>query len=896
MRGMDSGRALCQSPLATVTGNAQGARHRTMSTYSADDPATDRASATRANRRADFRAPLEQALVRALDELSDGVVVFSGDRILAVSDAFCRIVDRDRGDLLDLASIFELVAEPVRGELRDQLRRYLAGEDVADHFDTVVVSRSRGPRDVEASVKTVDAAGPDTIFTVVARDVTDLRRDAAFARMLSAASDLVASARSEDEAIRGITRLVVPVLADWCAFDIEIGPGALRRTAVAHVHPAGEELLWELDRQFPIRRYEGNLRARVLRSGEPLVINAPTESSLRAAARNRDHAEMLQKLGIGAGMWIPVTSFGRTHGVMSLGLSASGRGFGEAELAVAEKLGHRAAQAIGRSRAEQTLRVRERQQAAVAELGRLALAGLELAALNQQAVELVAATIDVEYSAVLEVDARGERLRLVAGVGWHPGVLGLATVGADRESQAGYTLLSGGPVIVEDLRTESRFNGPALLHDHGVVSGMSVVIASSSMRPYGVLGTHSTTRRDFTHDDVNFLQSMANVLAAAIDRQGAELALRESDERLHIALAASRTGTWEWDLGRGGLSWSAEIGILHGIPPEDFPTSFEEYLLLVHPEDRALLQAEIERAFREGMYDFDFRILWHDGTVRWTNGQAKVFYDSSGAPVRMVGTGRDVTDRKTAELERDRLLGVERQATAVREAFIGVLSHELRTPITTILGGARLLADRRDTLPAESVTELFRDIGQEADRLNRLVEDLLVLTRSERGEVDQRDEPILPSQLVARLAPQLLERAGSLELAVDVPPSLPMVAGDETYLEQVLRNLVGNALKFSPADGTVDIAAEVTPTEVILRVLDRGPGIADDEAERLFELFYRSPRTRAKTVGSGIGLFVARRLIDAMDGRIWARPRDGGGAEFGFALRRYAMPEEPPVE
>lgn len=117
-----------------------------------------------------------------------------------------------------------------------------------------------------------------------------------------------------------------------------------------------------------------------------------------------------------------------------------------------------------------------------------------------------------------------------------------------------------------------------------------------------------------------------------------------------------------------------------------------------------------------------------------------------------------------------------------------------------------------------------------------------------------------------------------------------------TCVEQVLRNLVGNAVKFSPEQETVEITTEVTSDGVIVRVLDRGPGITEDEAERLFELFYGSPRTRATSVGSGIGLFVARRLIDAMNGRSWARPRAGGGAEFGSALQRYEIPEEPPVE
>jgi PAS domain S-box-containing protein len=138
----------------------------------------------------------------------------------------------------------------------------------------------------------------------------------------------------------------------------------------------------------------------------------------------------------------------------------------------------------------------------------------------------------VEYYKVLELLPDRNALWLRAGVGWQEGLVGQATVGAGRDSQGGYTLLSREPVIVEDLRTERRFSGPPLLHDHGVVSGMSVIIGELE-RPFGALGAHTTRRRTFTIDDTHFLQAVANVLATAIERKRAEEALRESEERYH---------------------------------------------------------------------------------------------------------------------------------------------------------------------------------------------------------------------------------------------------------------------------------------------------------------------------------------------------------------------------
>ena len=189
-----------------------------------------------------------------------------------------------------------------------------------------------------------------------------------------------------------------------------------------------------------------------------------------------------------------------------------------------------------RKRAEEEVKTYHRQQATVAKLGLRALAENDLKVVMDEAVTLVARTLGVEYCKVLELLPEGGELLLRAGVGWEEGLVGNATVGAGNDSQAGYTLLSEEPVIVEDLGAEQRFSGPPLLHEHGVVSGMSVIIHGRD-GPFGVLGVHTKNRRRFTEDDVNFLQTVANVLCTAIERKETEEALykvREA-ERKRIA-------------------------------------------------------------------------------------------------------------------------------------------------------------------------------------------------------------------------------------------------------------------------------------------------------------------------------------------------------------------------
>jgi GAF domain-containing protein len=190
--------------------------------------------------------------------------------------------------------------------------------------------------------------------------------------------------------------------------------------------------------------------------------------------------------------------------------------------------------------AEEELRARVRQQEATGRLGLAALSGMRLPDLMDEAVEVVTDVLAVEYCKILELVPDGTALLLRAGVGWKEGLVGTTTVGTNLQSQAGYALISTGPVVVEDLRTENRFEDADLLREHGVVSGLSTTIHVNG-RAYGVLGAHTRSQRAFTEDEVLFLQEVAVVLGAAIERKRAE---RDKEsllgERTEWAAAAER--------------------------------------------------------------------------------------------------------------------------------------------------------------------------------------------------------------------------------------------------------------------------------------------------------------------------------------------------------------------
>ena len=389
------------------------------------------------------------------------------------------------------------------------------------------------------------------------------------------------------------------------------------------------------------------------------------------------------------------------------------------------------------------------------------------------------------------------------------------------------------------------------------------------------------------------LRTSRDRLVASLADVGAMAAeIERRDERLELVLAASGTGYWEWDVVSGDLVWSEAIFLQHGLDPFGPAPTFEAYLGTVHPDDRAAFQADLDETMRSGRsFSREFRVLWPDGSVHWTHGVGRAFLDATGRPIRMAGTGQDITERRRVEAERDRLLDEERRAGAFREAFLEVVSHELRTPITTILGLTHILARPGRTTSAEERAGLIEDISAESERLHRLVEDLLVLTRAERGEFAIESEPLELRRILGRVVAVEAGRLPGHRIDLAMPATLPVVAGEEIYVEQIVRNMLGNAAKYTPPGTTVTVTATPGDHEVAIRILDTGPGIDPDSADRVFDLFYRDP-VRARTIaGSGIGLFVCRSLVEAMGGRIWARLRPEGGTEFGFTLHVLADDE-----
>jgi signal transduction histidine kinase len=222
---------------------------------------------------------------------------------------------------------------------------------------------------------------------------------------------------------------------------------------------------------------------------------------------------------------------------------------------------------------------------------------------------------------------------------------------------------------------------------------------------------------------------------------------------------------------------------------------------------------------------------------------------------------------------------------AIRPGIAAVLSHELRTPITTIYAGSQMLLARR-RLSQESQREMLADIQLEADRLYRLVEDLLVANVG-KGGIEVVHEPILLQRSLPRVVAIEAARWPHVRFVTTLASELPAVRADELYVEHIVRDLLANAGSFSEHQATVRVDARQADDDVEVRVLDEGPGIEGEDPETLFQAFRGAKPEGGGRPGPGLGLYVCKLLVEAMGGTIWARSRPAGGSEFGFRLPPY---------
>jgi len=371
----------------------------------------------------------------------------------------------------------------------------------------------------------------------------------------------------------------------------------------------------------------------------------------------------------------------------------------------------------------------------------------------------------------------------------------------------------------------------------------------------------------------------------------AKQALEQSEQRLRIALDAARLGAWQFDLASGRVECTELCKANFGLTPDE-ELSYERAFQVIHPEDRELVRAAIERAVSEHeLYRAEYRTIWPDQSLHWILASGRANYGLDGKPYKMIGVTLDITERKNAEVERERLLINAQEANRLKDEFLATVSHELRTPLNAVLGWTHLL--RSNNLDKEGRDRALETIERNARSQQQLIEDLLDVSRIITGKLRLDVRPVEPSTFIdgAIEAVRPAAKAKEIHLTTISDDTIPFISGDPARLQQVVWNLLSNAIKFTPPGGQVEVKLERVAQQVEITVTDSGQGISAEFLPFVFERFRQADmKTTRAHGGLGLGLAIVRQLVELHGGTVDVRsPGEAQGSTFIVRLPFLAV-------
>jgi len=495
-------------------------------------------------------------------------------------------------------------------------------------------------------------------------------------------------------------------------------------------------------------------------------------------------------------------------------------------------------------------------------------------AVLQRIVDLARQVVPARFAALGVADGRGRLTQFITS-GVTPAERALIGPLPEGHGLLGELIRERVPLLIENIAADPRSVGFPANHPP-----MRTLLGTSILLGERVLGNlYLTERTDglpFDAADLAALRVLATHAAAAIDR--AHLYRRAEEQRDHLRVILDNLPAGVLILAAPDahveLANAAAITMIFG--PDAFPGAVP-----VYDRDWRMLRADgapippdqrpsVRALQGEVSHNQQLLLERADGSRTPVLAQATPLRDAEGAIPRAVVVFQDVTRLRAAE--------------QLKDDFLSLISHEFRTPLTSIHGGAYLLANQGERLDDQTRRELLADIVTESDRLDRMLGNLLTLTAVMAGRLETRTEPVLVVPLVGKTSAEIAARTPSHHFTVEGATDLPLAEGDPPLLAQVLRNLYENAVKYSPGGGEIRTVLSTDGASVTISVIDQGGGIAADQVDKIFGRFHRAgadPTVR----GMGLGLYLSHHLIEVQGGHIVASsPGPGLGATFAVTL------------
>ncbi|MBD2594798.1 PAS domain S-box protein [Nostoc spongiaeforme FACHB-130] len=717
-----------------------------------------------------FRAMFNQAAVGI-------ALVGLNGQFLQVNPALCEITGYSQAELMQMN--FQDITHPddVADDLA-QAGRVLAKEINGYSLEKRYIRKDGSPVWVNLTSSAVwDIYGQAKYAVGIIEDISDRKQAEIAQKFLVEASSLLAASLDYQVTLNNVANLVVPTLADWCVVDVLGEDYTIQQIAMIAAIPAKHEILTELRRRYP-PKYENNSPFReILLRGESVFYPELPPQILADMAKDEEHLQLLQSLGMGSLIIIPLHLRGEIFGVISLVRGTSSCAYNSADLALAEDLAHRAAAAIDNARLYQkTQQAKQAAELAVSRTVRLQriTAALSEAITPQQVAEVVVnqgiVALGASAGSVSLLVEHGSYLKVVQATGYPESVL---------EAWETFPVTAAVP-LAETVRTSKAI----------------------------------------------FLESPA-ALAANYP---------------HLAELPSVTGN------------SAFACI---------PLIVEKQVI---------------------------------GALGWSFATTQIFSEADQGFMLTLGQQCGQAIARAQLYEAERLARSEAEtANRIKDEFLAVLSHELRTPLNPILGWAKLLRTRRND--ENTIVRALETIERNAKLQAQLIEDLLDVSRILRGKLSLHIRTVdLNSTITAALETvRLAAEAKSIQLQTSLPQHNVEVMGDGDRLQQIVWNLVSNAVKFTPSAGQVEVRLEQVGMEAQIQVIDNGKGITPEFLPYVFEYFRQADGKTTRVFGGlGLGLAIVRHLVELHGGIVWAEsPGEGQGATFTVRLPLHKSADSP---
>jgi signal transduction histidine kinase len=689
-------------------------------------------------------------------------------------------------------------------------------------------------------------------------------------RFVAEAGGLLSELLDYDETLAAIARLAVPRIADWCIVDVVDG-AEIRRVAVAADDEVKQAALEELQKHYPPTWDSPQPAARALRDGAPVIFEKFEGEHLEETVIDERHLLIMQTLDPHSAIAMPLLARGEKVGAITFAWSQTRRRYSERDLPLMEDLATRAALAVDNARLYARERATGDQLAFLAEMSSVLAASLDYETTLENVAQLIVPQF-ADWCAVdiVAEDASIARIAVVhkdpAKEQWANRSRDLHPPDPDEPEGAARVVRTGEPVLyrrVTDELLQQSARGPdnlLVLRELGMASAMVVPMKARGRTLGALMLVSSDPERLYDDDALTFAEHLGRRSATAVDNA---ILYRRSEQRAQAARALAFVADGVLLVDEDGIVriWNAAAEVITGLPERDVVGRRVDEAV----PGWAAIEAHIPVAAGPGTPRAE------TVPVELARGERWLSMSGVALPGGTVYAFRDLTE--------------ERRVERLKTEFVATISHELRTPLAAIYGAALTL--RREEPAVEAQRKGLLDVvASESERLARIVNDILLVSRIESGTLDVAVGSFDPTELAAAVvAAADAHLPANLALSLESEPDVPPVEADAHKVRQILTNLLDNAVKYSPDGGNISLRISRDDAFVSFAVTDEGLGVPASEQRRIFEKFYRlDPELTRGVGGTGLGLYISRELVRRMNGRINVESEEGKGSMFRVEL------------